>query len=232
MKEIKKLGARLSAIAQLVRDDVLLIDVGTDHGYLPVSLVLSGRIRRAIASDVAPGPLSKAEKNRSDTGLDAEISVVFSDGLASIGIEAPSDIVIAGMGGELISKIIDAKPQVKNPDVHLILQPMTKAEHLRRYLCENGFEILSELLACEGKIYQIISCRYTGKSYALTECELAVGKKSVRREDALFYRFVRARLSSLEFAADGKRRAGLDCTEEINLMSALKELWDSEGKGR
>ena len=230
MKEIKNNGARLSTIARLVRENVLLIDVGSDHGYLPISLVSSGRIKRAIASDVVPGPLSKAKKNISAAGLEAEIAVVLSDGLDLIEVESPSDIVIAGMGGELISKIIDAKPQVKNADIHLIIQPMTKAEYLRRYLCENGFEIISELLACEGKIYQIISCLYTGRSYALTECELAVGKKSARNEDALFRRFVSGKLSSLKIAAEGKGMAAIDCTEEIKLISALEELLDSESK--
>lgn len=221
MNETKKPGARLTAVSDAVRDGVTLYDIGTDHAYLPVFLVTAGRISSAFACDVAPGPLSSAENNISASGLSDRIKTVLSDGLSAVGLVYPCDVVIAGMGGELIASIIDAKPEVKHPDVRLILQPMTKTEHLRQYLAGHGFEIISEDLAEEGKIYQITVCRYTGIPYRITRTEAVIGYAPARRNDELFRKFAAGRLEVMRAISDGKRLASADTSVEDEIIAGI-----------
>lgn len=222
MNETKKPGARLLAVSRSVRSGVTLYDIGTDHAYLPVYLVTEGRTDTAYACDVAEGPLSSAERNIASAGLSDRIKTVLSDGLSAVTLVCPCDIVIAGMGGELIASIIDAKPEVKHPDVRLVLQPMTKTEYLRRYLAENGFEIIKEDLAEEGKIYQITACRYTGKPYKLSDTEAVIGYAPARRNDALFRKFAAAREKVYRAVAEGKRLASADTSAEDEIIAGIE----------
>lgn len=221
MNDTKRLGARLSAVAGMVRDGVTLYDIGTDHAYLPIFLVSSGKIGRAFACDVALGPISSAERSISAAGLSDRITTVLSDGISDVGLTYPCDIVIAGMGGELIASIIDAKPDVKRPDVRLILQPMTKPEHLRKYLAANGFEIIAEELAEEGKIYQITVCRYVGTPYEISRTDAAIGYAPVRRCDALFVRFAAAKAEILRAVAEGKKLAKVSADDENEIIEGI-----------
>ena len=223
MKKQIKPGARLQALADQVREGVALYDVGTDHAYLPVFLVGQGRVPRATASDIAPGPLARAERTIREAGLSDRVAAVLTDGLTDLTLDCPCDVVIAGMGGELIAKILSASPQVRSEDVRLILQPMTKAELLRDYLSENGFVIERELIAEEGKPYEILCCRGGGEPYALSEEERYVGRRGVRREDAAFFRLLRRRLASLTRAATGKRAGGERFPREQRAADELKE---------
>lgn len=219
-----RLDARLSAVAEQVRSGVTLYDVGTDHAYLPVFLMQQGRISRAIASDVAEGPLASAKETVREAGLADRIETVLSDGLRSVTLLPPCDVTIAGMGGDLITRILSDQPAVRQEDVRLILQPMTKQEHLRRYLSENGFLIDTELTAEEGKLYEILVCRYTGTPYVLTEAELLIGRREARREDGLFYRMVEKKRQALARAMEGKRRGGEPTLAEEALIAALDKI--------
>ena len=172
-----KLDARLFAVAEFVGGD-FLCDVGTDHANLPIYLCQTGRIAGAVASDINEGPLARAEKNVRAHGLSDRIKTVLSDGLTALSSYSPTDIAIAGMGGILIKDILSASDTAKT--AHLVLQPMSHAQILREYLLVSGYEISDEALAEEGgKIYQIISARYTGKAEKYTEAELYVGRKNI-----------------------------------------------------
>lgn len=219
-----RLDARLSAVAEQVRSGVTLYDVGTDHAYLPVFLMQQGRISRAIASDVAEGPLASAKETVREAGLADRIETVLSDGLRSVTLLPPCDVTIAGMGGDLIARILSDQPAVRQEDVRLILQPMTKQEHLRRYLLGNGFLIDAELTAEEGRLYEILVCRYTGTPYALTEAELLIGRREARREDACFLRMVEKKRQALARAMEGKRRGGEPTLAEEALIAALDKI--------
>ncbi len=218
------LDARLSAVASLIRDGVTLYDIGSDHAYLPVSLILDGKIPFAYICDVARGPLSKAEETVKAFGVGGKCRLCLSDGMKSVDVIPPCDISIAGMGGELIASIIDACPDVKDPDVRLILQPMTRGEELRRYLCENGFEILCENTVFEGKYYTVISCRYIGEKYKLSLSELLLGKVGVRNENEAFYAMAKNKLEVLSSIYDGKKRGGADCSHEEELIKEIREI--------
>ncbi len=172
-----KLTPRLYAVADFVRSGSKLADIGTDHAYLPVFLCTEGIINSAIAADIVQGPLGKARETVERYGMTDKIELVLTDGLVGIDSEQIDDIVIAGMGGELISSIILSADWLKNPRKRLILQPMSKESTLRDTLYSNGFEIKYEATVDEGRhIYTVICAEFAGKIYLPTDAELLLGK--------------------------------------------------------
>ena len=175
---------RLDCIVSLIRTGVRIADVGCDHAYITTEALRLGKATFSVASDIRPGPLSKARDNIAEAGCTGKVKLLLADGLDGIEEYAPDDIIIAGMGGELIADIIERAPFVKNKNIRLILQPMTSQDKLRAYLCSSGFEITKELLPVErSHIYQVIEARYTGIPYRLTPAELAVGAYGVKSAD-------------------------------------------------
>ena len=140
-KRFKQLDKRLSAVAGLVREGADICDVGTDHAHLPCYLARTGKYGKIYACDLKPKPLEFARAQIEHQGVD--VILVQSDGLENI--PPCDDVIIAGMGGELIAEIIEKMPGCfKNPNLRLILQPMTKKEDLRNRLNQSGYEIISE----------------------------------------------------------------------------------------
>ena len=167
---MRALSPRLKEVAALVRRTGRVADIGTDHAYLPVYLVEHGVCQGAIASDLRPGPLENARANVEAAGLNDKIELRLSDGLDKIKPDEADDIIIAGMGGILISDILGRTSWLKNTCKHLVLQPMTHAEYLRAFLATNGYEILRESV-CEdtGKLYCIMSATFTARVVNLPE---------------------------------------------------------------
>ncbi len=146
---------RLMLCAEMVRGE-RVCDVGTDHAYLAAELLLSGKCSFAIASDINEKPLKAAENTLRGAGVLSKAELVLSDGLKNIPLESITDIVIAGMGGELISKILSECGGLKGKN--LILQPMTRSEKLTAFLYENGFEIVSQKAVRDrGSYYTVIN---------------------------------------------------------------------------
>ncbi|MEG0770414.1 MAG: class I SAM-dependent methyltransferase [Clostridia bacterium] len=171
-----KLPNRLQIIADNIKPNRRICDVGTDHAYLPIHLILSKKCTFAIACDIVNGPLEKAKANVLQYGLENDIKIVLSDGLLNVKREDFDDVVIAGMGGELIAKIIDNASFLQDSSVTLYLQPMTKSEKLRRYLSLNNFYITNEFIAKDkDKLFEIIIAKY-GNSCFLTNGECVCNK--------------------------------------------------------
>ncbi|MCF0134631.1 MAG: SAM-dependent methyltransferase, partial [Blautia sp.] len=120
-----QLSLRLKAIADLVTPGNRLVDVGCDHGYLPVYLVQESIIPSAIAMDVRKGPLERARANIRMYGYEAFIKTRMSDGLAELRAGEGETLVIAGMGGPLMESILAAKPEVRESFREMILQPQS-----------------------------------------------------------------------------------------------------------
>ena len=171
------LDARLRQVAAFVRQGSRLADIGTDHAFLPVELVKSGRCTYAVASDVRVGPVAAATRTVSEAGLQDKIAIRLGDGLSTVSEDEVDDIVIAGMGGETIAMILAAALWVNNGRYRLILQPMTRAEKLRRYLWESGFAILAEEVVHDGRHwYTVIHTAYTGEICHPREVDCHIGK--------------------------------------------------------
>ena len=209
------MNRRLEAIAGMVRDGKGLIDVGTDPGYLPASLAAAGYGGRLYAADINEGPLLAARRTAAEAGVSERIRFLLCDGLSLCPAEEIDTIVIAGMGGDLIVKILDEAEWCLDTRYHLILQPMTKAEVLRYWLIYNGFGIQEEILAEDaGRLYQILSARY-GVETKLNHAELFLGKRSLSQNPALYARELKVlherfshALSAME-GRDGGARAEL-----------------------
>ena len=158
------MDARLLACAGLVAGE-RAADVGTDHGYLPIYLIEKGICKSAVACDINEKPLASARANIQKAGASDSISSFLSDGLDSVPDEGITDVIIAGMGGELIADIISRAPWIKERRVNLVLQPMTKWDHLRRYLYDNCFDVTREVPCRDGKfVYSVMQAVYTGKT--------------------------------------------------------------------
>lgn len=150
-----ELSPRLMSIARKVPKGARLVDVGTDHGRLPVWLLLRGQISSAIAADLRKGPLDRARETARQYGQTARISFRLCDGLAGIKADEVDTIAIAGMGGETIAAILAEAPWTRQGK-RLLLQPMTGAPKLRQWLQLYGYAILHEEIAREGdKLYSI-----------------------------------------------------------------------------
>lgn len=222
MNDQPKLTPRLLCAAAMIREGAFVADIGTDHAYLPIYLCKNGIASGAVASDINKGPVERAKENIEKYGVADKIEVTRADGLCGIEKYSPSDVMILGMGGELIARIISDAPWTKNESIRLCLQPMTHAEILRRFLTENGYSIINEALAREEKIYQIILASYTGKRETLTAPELYLGKINLTQKADGLAELAQGYVSVLQKRALGKAAAGEDNGEELKLITEIK----------
>lgn len=170
------LDGRLLQCASFVRDRVKVVDVGTDHGYLAIYLVKTKKAIHAIASDLRKGPLNNASENIKRYGCENLIEPRLSDGLKNISAHEADDIVIAGMGGEVIANIIENADWLKDGTKHLILQPMTMAEYLRRFLFDKGFKIIKEQATMSGgKVYSIMMVEFSQRAIEVSDLYPYIG---------------------------------------------------------
>jgi len=170
------LDNRLRLCAEMVTGSGTVCDVGTDHALLAAELITQGICSKVIASDIKEGPLESAKRTVERYDIADKVELILSDGLANVPLEGVSDIVIAGMGGETIADIIDSCEGLIYSDINLVLQPMTKAEELRRRLFSSGYAIESERAVEEGgRLYTVMSARWNEGWTELTEYEAAAG---------------------------------------------------------
>lgn len=216
-------GARLVCAASYLGGGIIA-DIGTDHAYLPVYLIQNGYRGEIIASDVAEGPLQKARLTLKRYQCEDSVKLIRADGLAGIEAYAPGDIVIAGMGGELISSILSASEYVRRAEVKLILQPMSRASQLRRWLCENGFEIIDETLVRDGRIFELLYAHYDGLKRDYDGAELLLGRINIQKRPEPFAEFARRKRDAMLERAEGMKSAGLDANEYFELYGRIKEL--------
>lgn len=227
MKEAISLDARMSAVADSVSRDSVVADVGCDHGYVAIKLVMSGRSKRVIASDVNRGPLETAVANAKKYSVYDKISFVLSDGLDAIDCEkeAVTDIVIAGMGGELTWSIISRCDYIKKARVRLILQPMSAQDILRCALAENGFSILNDGLVKDGeRIYQLIVAQYDGITRNITSAEALLGKYPKSSGNEFFPELARRKLAELNKKRSGLLLGGRDASAEESLILQIDQM--------
>lgn len=198
-----KLDDRLGTCAEFVRQNAVLADVGTDHAYLPVYLILNGKISKALACDINEKPLESAKSTVEENNVSDKVELRLCDGLCGVNDGEFTDLVIAGMGGELIVKILSACGYIKNEKYRLILQPMSKAYELRKYLCENGFEISDEKAAISNnKIYTVICAEFCGNTFKQDERFYHFGKL-IEKQDEKSVLYKEKHKKSLEKCAKG-----------------------------
>lgn len=159
-KSHMKLSERLELVLSFVEHGESAADVGTDHGHVPVELVRRGIVKKAVAMDVRKGPLSRAAEHIALAGLSGTIETRLSDGVEKLLPGEADSVVIAGMGGELIIKILNDGKHMWDSVSQWILSPQSEIFKVRRYLLENGFVIRKEDMVLEdGKYYTVMDVR-------------------------------------------------------------------------
>lgn len=222
----KSPGARLLAAAGYARQGKFIADVGTDHAYLPVYLAEAGVSAGAVATDINRGPLERAAANVAAAGLSDKITLRLADGIDGVEAFCPEDIFILGMGGELIARILGNSDYIKNENIRLILQPMTRQAALRRFLLDSGFLIEDErlVLGDGGRIYQIICAHWDGVRRSAAEAALAVGAINLSRGGELLGEYTARLARELRVSADGKRRGGDTAAADTDEEAARRLL--------
>ena len=218
-----KLDSRLMAIANLVRENKVFADIGTDHAYLPVYLVEKGIINKAIAADLRVGPLENAKLAVESYNYSDKIELRLSDGLDNFKENEVEEIAIAGMGGLLISSFIERTVWLKNSNIHLILQPMTHIEELRKTLFDNGFIIDSEVVAeDDDKLYIVVSAYYYGDATVYTSFDLIVGRLPHNNDD-LSKKYLTKIYEKYNKKLVALKNANKDCEELEKIVEELSK---------
>lgn len=155
------LSQRLRALADMVTPGKTVVDVGCDHGFVSIYLVQQGISPRVLAMDVRTGPLSRAQEHIAEYGLGDYIDTRLSDGLKEMKIGETQSLVCAGMGGRLMTRILTDSRDKARALEELILQPQSELKEFRRFLENEGYELLDENILCEeGKYYFLMKVRY------------------------------------------------------------------------
>lgn len=218
------LDRRLLSAAEFVRQGAILADIGTDHAYLPVFLLMHDRIERAVLSDINEGPLESARHNAEEHGLLSRVELILSDGAASLAGKGITDYAICGMGGELIARIIEDAPHLCDKDIRLILQPMSRHSTLRRELARLGFTVRKENYSyADGKYYVCMLAEYSGEPYSLDHISAELGIIPDEGRRAEYVGYLEVRLRAVMRALYGKRASGAPVSEEAALAAALTE---------
>lgn len=190
------LSKRLTAVAHFVTQGNRLADIGTDHGYVPIYLTEAGRIPSAIAMDINRGPLKKAEENIRAHHLEDRIQTRLSDGLSKLCPDEADTVLIAGMGGNLMSKIMAAGSDVLGSISELILQPQSEIGEFRHFLHESGYSIAEEdMLIDDGKYYTIFRAVKGSERYT-SEAEYVYGSLLLRKKNLVLREYIEKKLKS------------------------------------
>ncbi len=220
-----KLTPRLETLAALVDRSELTADIGTDHAYLPVYLIERGKAKRAIASDIAEGPLARAAETVRKHGMSGMISLRLGAGLEPLTpVDTADTIIIAGMGGETIAEILERSPENVSAAKLIITQPMSSVPEFRDYIYQSGYSDIREYLAVEGgKIYNIISMSPTRTVHApLEPHERLAGRDLLERKPKNFDKYLKKLTNALEAKIIGlSRSAAPEAKAELKRTKAI-----------
>lgn len=213
-----------------------LADIGTDHAYLPIWLCQQDRIPSAIAADVRTGPLEAASANIRLAGLQDRIEVRQSDGLQAFSEDEAETLVLAGMGGKLICRILGDGRDLLSGFQEILLQPQSDIADVRRFLTGEGFLIAEETCTeDEGKFYPVIrAVPNEGMDPSYTETELAFGPCLLKEQDPLLKKWLNKRLETTEQilndlcgrSSEPAARRKKELQEEKQLLKAALQYYE------
>ena len=194
-----QLSDRLQAVASMVTENSRLADVGTDHGYIPIYLCEMGKIPSAIAMDVKKGPLLRAKMNIERYHMQEKIRTRLSDGVLKLNPDEADSVVIAGMGGTLVMKILEEGKKVLVDVKELVLQPQSELPKVRRFLMENGYVTeREEMVMEEGKYYPMMRVHFDASAVSHAdsfteeqELEFRYGKQLLTEKHPVLLAYLR-----------------------------------------
>lgn len=213
------LSDRLQLIADMCPDGRIIADIGTDHGYLPIALVKSGKVPKAYAMDINKGPLNKAEANIAEADASNQITTLESNGLEALPCDVEA-VVIAGMGGMLISQLLEEQKIKLQQLSHLVLSPHLDEAAMRRKIHAIGWCITQETMVVDkGKFYTVMACKMAKESYS--DLGYKYGHYLMTHQDAVWLDYMTAKLSNLK-----KIKSTLGLNKTPNTTLRLQEIDD------
>jgi tRNA (adenine22-N1)-methyltransferase len=224
-----KLSGRLAAVASFVTRGSGVLDVGTDHGRIPVYLALNGYPGAIYASDINARPLERARELARAYGVGGRITFLLGDGLSVVGAGNVDAVIISGMGGETMAGILSGVSRLGD-GVSLVLQPQTKLTSLCGWLDGNGYRVADAALAADAKrVYPVLLARAGPGIVGAREDMLAICAK--KRETAL-PRYVGALIASAERAARGqaesRNKVDQAAEKELCFLERMREVLANE----
>ena len=219
------ISKRLELVASFVPQGAILLDVGSDHAYLPIDLIERGQIESAIAGEVVEGPYQSAVKNVEAHGLKEKIQVRLANGLAAFEeADQVSVITIAGMGGRLIARILEEGLDKLADVERLILQPNNREDDLRIWLQDHGFEIVAEsILEESGKFYEILVVE--AGQMKLSASDVRFGSFLSKEVSPVFVQKWQKEAEKLEFALGQIPEKNLEERQVlVDKIQAIKEV--------
>ena len=232
-----KMSQRLLAAASMVDKEAKVADIGCDHAYISIFLIMEHIASSVIAMDVRKGPLEIAQKNISGYGLSGKIETRLSDGFSALQMGETDTAVITGMGGLLITGIIEAGLSKLQKGYKLILGPQSEFYEVRSFLAQHGFQILEEKMLCEdGKYYPLIKVMLGGQIENWNTAELTYGPMLLKNENLVLKEYLQKTLRVQKSILDkitgdseaGERRKA-EVKETIDgIRLALKAYYQEE----
>lgn len=196
---VMELSNRLQAVANLVTPGSVLADVGTDHGYIPIYLTEQGICPRVIAMDINPGPLDRAREHLQQQQKMLPVELMLSDGLNALQPGIADSIIIAGMGGGLVIKILQENRTIVEKLQECILQPQSELYKVRAFLLQEGFSIVQEDIILEdGKYYPMMKAvpdvKNPEKHQEWSQIELLYGRYLLREKNPVLKQYLEREL--------------------------------------
>lgn len=217
-----ELDLRLKEVAKLVPPSDSLGDIGTDHGYLLIELIETGKIQRGIGCDLRQGPLKSAENHVKKRGLQGKIELRLGDGLAPLAPKEVAGISICGMGGSTIQEILMDQREIVENLSYLVCQPQNNGGGLRKFLACSGWKIVEEkLVESQGKMYEMFLARKGEMIFPDREIDWELGPLLVRRKEPLLKR----KIAEMIFLSK-KVLQGLESGKKNQENAQKKNLWE------
>lgn len=184
------LSKRLQNVADMVTKGYIVADIGTDHGYVPIYLIKNGIVPKAYAMDINEGPLKIADKNIRLEGLQDKITTVLSDGMNEMTSEMAESVVIAGMGGDLITDILNRGKNIKGIK-ELVLSPHKRVDIVRKYLLDNNWKITGENMVIDNnKYYTILKAVPEREESEYDETEIMYGRLLLLKKNPILKQYL------------------------------------------
>lgn len=225
-----ELSKRLNWIIEKIEKVNVIMDIGTDHGYIPIYLVKNNIASKVIASDINKDPLKKAEINAALDGVSDKIDLRLGAGLVPLKNKEANAVIIAGMGGNLIRDILENDlNKVKNFE-YLILQPAQNPEVLRKYLYNSDYEIMDEDICLdEGKYYEIFKVKYKKGDYiCLEDIFYEISPMILNKKSPVFKSYIESKIDKnekvMEFIKENTEHAIERKNQLIEKNQRLKKL--------
>lgn len=193
-----QLSKRLERVAANVQSRGVVADIGCDHGFTSIHLIKQEMAEKVIAMDINQGPLERAREHIHQYRLEDKITVRLSDGAAALKAGEADTLLISGMGGSLICKILKDSPEVVRKVKELVLSPQSEIFLVRHLLHEIGFCICSEeMLRDQGKYYVIIRAVPGSQNFSC-EDEYIYGRYLIQNNDKILQLYLQKEKKRVE----------------------------------